>query len=118
MQGFQAMTLWAAMVGLACAARCPSTLTQERAEDPAPSPRPLPPGERGRGEGDPDEQFLKESKVATDQPGLVKYLAERSGHDDDLLRLEELIKQLGSPDFKARRQAIEKLVAVVPPAHA
>src|SRR2546426_1177553 len=67
---------------------------------------------------DPDEQFLKESKVAADAPGLVKYLQQRSGHDDDLLHLDELIRQLSSPDFKARRQAAEKLVAVGPPAHA
>lgn len=67
---------------------------------------------------DPDVEFLKDSKVATDGPGLLKYLAERSGHDDDLLRVDELIRQLGSADFKTRRQAAEKLIALGPPAHA
>src|SRR5437588_696509 len=67
---------------------------------------------------DPDLEFLKESKVATDGPGLLKYLQQRSGHDDDLLHLEELIRQLGSPDFQARQQAVQKLIAVGPPAHA
>jgi HEAT repeat protein len=99
MKAFQAMMLLGAIACLVSGRGHSTTSAAENVEDP-------------------DEQFLKDSNVATNRVGLLKYLAERSGHDDDLLRLEELIKQLGSTDFKARRQAMEKLVAIGPPAHA
>src|SRR5262249_42865076 len=100
MKAFQAMMLWAALAWLVCSPGYSSASATDN--DPC----------------DPDLEFLKESKVATDAPGLINYLAERTGHDADLLQLEELIKQLGSTDFKARRQAMERLIALGPPAHA
>jgi hypothetical protein len=67
---------------------------------------------------DPDQQFLEESKVATDGPGLLNYLRERSAHDDDLLQVDRLIRQLGGEDFQRREEASRRLIAVGPPAHA
>src|SRR5438128_4809519 len=67
---------------------------------------------------DPDEQFLQESKVPTDGPGLLNSLKARSGHDDDLLRLDRLIRQLGADDFRLRQEASQKLIKLGPPAHA
>jgi HEAT repeat protein len=67
---------------------------------------------------DPDEQFLQESKVPTDGPGLLNYLKARSAHDGDLLQLDRLIRQLGAEDFRLRQEAAQKLIKLGPPAHA
>jgi hypothetical protein len=52
---------------------------------------------------DPDEQFLREAKLGTDNASLIAYLKKRSDHDDDLLHLDRLIRQLGdTADFGPR----------------
>src|SRR5260370_20466192 len=67
---------------------------------------------------DPDEQFLQESKLPTDGPGLLEFLGQRSAHDEDLLQLDRLIRQLAAADFRLREETSRKLVAIGPPAHA
>jgi hypothetical protein len=63
-----------------------------------------------------DEKFLQEAKVATDGPGLLAFLRERSPTADDLARMEALIRQLGSESFEERQQASSALVKRGPPA--
>jgi HEAT repeat protein len=61
---------------------------------------------------DPDEQFLREAKLATDNASLIAFLIKRSDHDDDLLHLDRLIRQLGDPTPAKREEASQKLAAI------
>lgn len=61
---------------------------------------------------DPDEQFLREAKLATDNATLIAFLKKRSDHDDDLLHLDRLIRQLGDATPAKREEASQKLAAI------
>jgi HEAT repeat protein len=74
------------------------------------------PSARAGEAGDPDEEFLREAKIATDDASLQNFLRQRSGNDDDLLHLDRLIPQLGSSDFQQREEASRKLVGIGFPA--
>src|SRR5207245_11533942 len=57
---------------------------------------------------DPDEQFLQESTVATDGPGLLNYLKVRSAGADDMVQLDHLICQLGAACSWRREGAAQR----------
>ncbi|MBY0528383.1 MAG: HEAT repeat domain-containing protein [Gemmataceae bacterium] len=61
---------------------------------------------------DLDESFLKEHGVGTDDRALLEYLRERSKADDDLLKIDQLIRQLGDRQFPNREEAQRRLSAV------
>jgi HEAT repeat protein len=61
---------------------------------------------------DSDEAMLKEAKIATDDAGLLAFLHKEAGKDDDLRKLEKLIRQLGSDDFSEREDASKRLLAL------
>jgi HEAT repeat protein len=61
---------------------------------------------------DPDEQFLREAKLSTDTASLLAFLKKRSDHDDDLLHLDRLIRQLGDATPAKREEASQKLAAI------
>jgi hypothetical protein len=58
---------------------------------------------------DPDEQVLQNAKIYTDNASLVAYLRKQSQRDADLLRMDSLVRQLGSPSFQERQEASTKL---------
>jgi len=57
----------------------------------------------------PEELLLRQAGFATDGPGLLAYLRQRTLSDDDRRRLDDLIQQLGSEDFRQREQASTEL---------
>jgi hypothetical protein len=59
---------------------------------------------------DPDEALLQEAKVGTDGAALLDYVRKNTGSDDDLLKLDKLVQQLGSDELKEREEASAKLV--------
>jgi hypothetical protein len=61
---------------------------------------------------DPDEQFLREAKLGTDNASLIAYLKKRSDHDDDLLHLDRLIRQLGDATQAKREEGSQRLAAI------
>src|SRR5215468_2437268 len=65
-------------------------------------------------EPDPDEAVLRRAGVPTDDRGLLAFFRDRAGNDKDLTRLDSLIRQLGSPTFKTREEAAERLVRLGP----
>src|SRR5262249_29565712 len=69
--------------------------------------RPLRAGEEG---ADLDEKLLKDHGIATDGPGLLDYFRRRTPGEGDRRRLEQLVRQLGSPSYRARQQATSELV--------
>jgi len=62
----------------------------------------------------PDGQLLREAGVDANPASLLEWLHERSGNDADLLRVNELVRQLGNSEFRQRDQAAKNLVAVGP----
>lgn len=63
---------------------------------------------------DADEQFLRDSGVGVQDADLLAYLKQRSGSDDDLLRMDALIRRLGSAEFQEREDAARRLTALGP----
>jgi HEAT repeat protein len=63
-------------------------------------------------EPDPDEDRLREEGIGTDNASLVAYLRSAAAREGDLLRLEALIRQLGSASFKERTRASKRIVAI------
>jgi hypothetical protein len=74
------------------------------------------PAPLGAAEADPDEAVLRGAGVTPDDRGLLTFFRDRAGSDDDLLRLDSLVRQLGSRSFKAREEAVAKLVRLGPAA--
>ena len=58
---------------------------------------------------DNDRQFLEECKVATDGPGLLRFLRSGTLTDAGRRELARLIGQLGDPAFKTREKASRKI---------
>jgi HEAT repeat protein len=71
----------------------------------------MPQGAAGK-TGDPDEQFLQENGIKTDDAGLLAFLRSKSQYDDDLLNLPRLVRQLGDPVPGKRDEAERKLTAI------
>jgi HEAT repeat protein len=67
------------------------------------------PAPLGAAEADPDEAVLRGAGVTPDDRGLLTFFRDRAGNDEDLLRLDTLVRQLGSRSFKAREEAVERL---------
>src|SRR5262245_58364548 len=61
---------------------------------------------------DPSEEVLERAKVGTEDASVKAFLRKHSEHDDDLLQRQQLLKQLGSPDFTKREEAALKLVGL------
>lgn len=61
---------------------------------------------------DPDEELLRQNGVAADNAKLIEFLRQRSANDDDLLHLNQLVRQLGDVNGESRDQASAKLVRV------
>jgi hypothetical protein len=59
-----------------------------------------------------DEKLLREAGVTLDAAGLAAFLRERLGDGNDVQRLDQLIRQLGSDGFEEREQAVRRLVGV------
>jgi len=60
----------------------------------------------------PEEQIIKEAKLSTDNASLIAFLRNHSHSDDELLHLDQLIRQLGNPVFQKREEASAKLIAL------
>jgi len=58
-----------------------------------------------------DEKMLKEAKVATDGPGLLAYVKDRTLSLDDRKKLAELVPLLGDRKFSVREDTTKKLIA-------
>jgi HEAT repeat protein len=61
-----------------------------------------------------DEQILQRAKVGTTGEKLLAYLKERSRNDKTLLRLDQLVQELGSLRFREREQAVKALLELGP----
>lgn len=64
----------------------------------------------------PDAELLREAGVPTDAAGLLGYLRRHTGSDVGLRRLDQLIRQLGSSQFREREEASKKLIGLGPAA--
>jgi hypothetical protein len=53
----------------------------------------------------PDEQILKDNKIATDGPGLLEFFRRHVVQSADEARIQLLIRQLGDDDFDRREDA-------------
>jgi HEAT repeat protein len=58
---------------------------------------------------DPDEQYLQENGIKTDDASLLVFLRQCADHDADLLNLEKLVRQLGADKMTQRQQASASL---------
>jgi HEAT repeat protein len=58
-----------------------------------------------------DEALVREAKLGTDGAALLAFFRDRSLTDADRERLIDLVRQLGSEDFKQREEASAALVA-------
>jgi hypothetical protein len=61
-------------------------------------------------DADPDEKTLRDNKVATDGPGLLRFLRSRTLDDNDGEKLKALIRQLGNDSFREREKATAELL--------
>jgi HEAT repeat protein len=59
-----------------------------------------------------DEKLLREAGIAADGGGLLDFLRSVSPADADPEQAEQLVRQLGSENFKLREEATRKLVAM------
>lgn len=64
----------------------------------------------------PDEQHLRDAKVATDGPGLLEFFRRRTLSEDQRREVAALIGTLDSRQFQERQEASEKLEAFGPAA--
>src|SRR5438552_5613976 len=65
----------------------------------------------GDGDAASDERVLREARVPTDGPGLLRFLRGRTADAADEARLKALVRQLGDDSFAKREQATAQLVA-------
>jgi hypothetical protein len=65
-------------------------------------------------DADPDETTLRANKVATDGPGLLRFLRSRTLDDKDREKLHALIRQLGDDSFQEREKATAELLRYGP----
>jgi hypothetical protein len=63
---------------------------------------------------DHDEQVLQQAKVAGDAKSIQQYLVDRCGKDADLLKANELVRELGAEKIADREKASQRLAAYVP----
>jgi hypothetical protein len=54
---------------------------------------------------DPDQQVLREAKVATDGANLLAFLRSRTLDEDDAAKLEGLVRRLGDNSYEEREKA-------------
>jgi HEAT repeat protein len=59
---------------------------------------------------------LRTSGIGTDAKALLAYLKKHTGNDEDLLKVDALIRQLGSEEPDAREQASTRIVRLGPAA--
>src|SRR5262245_6577906 len=64
------------------------------------------------GDAAEDEQQLKDARLASDGPGLLRFFKERAVASADEAKINALIKQLGNDDFAKREEASQRLVAI------
>jgi hypothetical protein len=57
-----------------------------------------------------DERLVREAKVGVDAPGLLAFFQERTLAPPEVLRLEELVRELGNERFDRRELATKELV--------
>ncbi len=57
-----------------------------------------------------DEQTLRTARVGTDGPALLEFFRKRTPSAAELEKLENLVRQLGDPRYKAREKASADLV--------
>jgi HEAT repeat protein len=65
-------------------------------------------------QADADEQKLKAANLKTDGPSLLDFLRARTLNEDDRVKVEVLIAQLGANAFRVRQQASQELIAKGP----
>jgi hypothetical protein len=63
-----------------------------------------------------DEELLKRAHVETDAAGLLTFFRQLSLTDEQQQGLQSRIRQLGSPAFKARTEAVREITAIGPAA--
>lgn len=63
-----------------------------------------------------DEALLRTHKLAVDETALLDFLRKHTPGEADLERLRGLVRQLGSPSYKARQEASRKLAETGPTA--
>jgi HEAT repeat protein len=62
---------------------------------------------------DPDQQLLEQAHVPTSGAELVQFLLDRSSPQaGDALRIDQLVRQLGDPNFRTRARASRELIAL------
>jgi HEAT repeat protein len=59
-----------------------------------------------------DVTLLREAGIACDGKQLLRFLAQNTGDDQCLLRLNEFVQRLGSDDFDERTRAADRLIRV------
>jgi hypothetical protein len=74
------------------------------------------PGAEGPTTAQADEELLRSLNIATDGPGLLEFLHNRTIADTDRTRVRALIRHLGDDDFPRREQASRELAACGAPA--
>jgi hypothetical protein len=57
-----------------------------------------------------DEKTLRDARVATDGPGLIKYLKDRTVTEEGRAKLAATVRRLGDNSFKVREQASRDLL--------
>ncbi|MCI0641118.1 MAG: hypothetical protein L0Y70_18740, partial [Gemmataceae bacterium] len=65
---------------------------------------------------DADAAFLKTHSIGADEPALLAFLRKRTLSEGDQNRLEQLVRELGSPSFSVRDRASRLLTKEGPPA--
>jgi HEAT repeat protein len=64
----------------------------------------------------PDVYTLRMAGVGTDAASLLAYVKKNTGNDNDLLKLDARLRQLGSEEPKEREEAAKKIVQLGPAA--
>jgi hypothetical protein len=77
--------------------------------DPSPSPPPSQPPSAAPDLEKADEQLLRDARVATDVPGLLAFLRERTLTEDDRKQLRALVRRLGAESYAQREEASQAL---------
>ena len=74
-----------------------------------PVPAPLNPPPAGPIVDAPDEQILKDNRIALDGPGLLEFFRQRVVDESERARIKALIRKLGDDDFEQREDATLQL---------